>query len=422
MTYLLYFYTDVLQISAAAAAGVMFVARLVDAVTDPMMGAIAERTRTRWGRLRPHILFGAIPMGVVAVLTFTVPPFGDTGKVWWAYITYIAFGIAYTVITIPYSALSASLTADHHERTILSTVRMAFAFAGGLVISSGMPKLVGTFADEAAGYQITMVVFALVATALLWLTVWQTAERVTPPASQRLSLRDSLSAVIHNPPLVVVMVMFTCGMLSFTIRQAVAAYYFKYNLGRPDLIGDWFLVTMPIMFVGLIFTPMLARRFGKSGGILIGAIVTIFCGIGMYFTPYEEIELIFMWGALMALGGTPIAVLGWAMLPDTVEYAQWRLGVRADGAIFSVSSFFQKLAKTLGGAGVAAALASVGYMANTDQSATSLATIHNMMTLAPVAIMLVLIIAAMNYRLDGHTHTRIVAELRSREEAAASGS
>jgi GPH family glycoside/pentoside/hexuronide:cation symporter len=422
MTYLLYFYTDVMGISAAAAAGVMFVARLVDAVTDPMMGAIAERTRSRWGRMRPHILFGAVPMAIVAILTFTVPPFGETGKIWWAYLTYTLFGIAYTVISIPYSTLSASLTSDHDERTVLSTIRMAFAFAGGLVISSGMPKLVGMFPDEASGYQSTMMIFAVIATALLWFTVWQTAERVTPPEAQKLTLRDSLNAVIRNPPLVVVMVMFACGMLSFTIRQAVAAYYFKYNLGRPDLIGDWFMVTMPVMFVGLLFTPMLAKRYGKQGGIMVGAIVTIFAAAALYFTPYDRIELIFLWGAVMALGGTPIAVLGWAMLPDTVEYAQWRLGVRADGTIFAVSSFFQKLAKTIGGAGVALALSGVGYVANTAQSATSLATIHNLMTLAPIAIMVVLITAATSYRLDGHTHRRIVAELQAREQTASAGS
>ncbi len=143
MTYLLYFYTDVFGISAAAAAGVMLVARFVDAVTDPMMGIIAERTNSRWGRLRPYMLFGAIPLGVVSVMTFTTPDLDADGKLWWAYLTYIGFGIAYTIVSIPYSALTASLTADHHERTVLSTVRMACAFGGGYVISAGMPALVG---------------------------------------------------------------------------------------------------------------------------------------------------------------------------------------------------------------------------------------------------------------------------------------
>ncbi|MCZ6656135.1 MAG: MFS transporter [Gammaproteobacteria bacterium] len=411
MTYLLYFYTDVYGISAAAAAGVMLVARFIDAVTDPLMGVLAERTQSRWGRLRPYMLFGAIPLGVFAVMIFSSPDLDADGKLWWAYLTYIGFGIAFTVVSIPYSALTASLTADHHERTVLSTVRMACAFGGGYVISAGMPALVGLFDSEAQGYQWSMVLFAVIATLLMWVTVWQTRERIQPPKTQKLALTDSLKAVFLNPPLLIVMVLFTCGMLSFTIRQAAAIYYFKYNLQRPDLIDTWFAITMPIMFVGLIFTPRLADRYGKSGGIMIGAIVTIFAAIGMYFTPYSNIEMIFVWGGLLALGGTPIAVLGWAMLPDTVEYAQWRLGVRADGAIFAMSSFFQKLAKTIGGAGMAGALAWSGYVANVDQSAASLAAIHNLMTLAPAGIMVIMILAARMYRLDGPTHARIVAEL-----------
>ncbi len=413
MTYLLYFYTDVYGISAAAAAGVMLVARFVDAVTDPMMGIIAERTNSRWGRLRPYMLFGAIPLGIVAVMTFSTPDLNAEGKLWWAYLTYIAFGIAYTIVSIPYSALTASLTADHHERTVLSTIRMACAFGGGYVISAGMPALVGLFDTEAQGYQWSMGLFAVIATMLLWVTVWQTRERIQPPKTQKLSLSDSMKSVFLNPPLLIVMVLFTCGMLSFTIRQAVAIYYFKYNLQRPDLIETWFAITMPIMFVGLVFTPWLADRYGKSGGIMIGAIVTIFAAFGMYFTPYDNIEMIFVWGGLLALGGTPIAVLGWAMLPDTVEYAQWRLGVRADGAIFAMSSFFQKLAKTIGGAGVAGVLAWSGYVANVDQTETSLAAIHNLMTLAPAGIMVIMILAARAYRLDGQTHARIVAEINA---------
>ncbi len=258
-----------------------------------------------------------------------------------------------------------------------------------------------------------MGLFAVIATMLLWVTVWQTRERIQPPKTQKLSLSDSMKSVFLNPPLLIVMVLFTCGMLSFTIRQAVAIYYFKYNLQRPDLIDTWFAITMPIMFVGLVFTPWLADRYGKSGGIMIGAIVTIFAAFGMYFTPYDNIEMIFVWGGLLALGGTPIAVLGWAMLPDTVEYAQWRLGVRADGAIFAMSSFFQKLAKTIGGAGVAGVLAWSGYVANVDQTETSLAAIHNLMTLAPASIMVIMILAARAYRLDGQTHARIVAEINA---------
>jgi sugar (glycoside-pentoside-hexuronide) transporter len=411
MTYLLYFYTDVFGLSAAAAGGVFLVARVVDAVTDPLMGGIAERTSSRWGRLRPHILFGALPLGAIAVLTFTTPDLNDAGKLWWAAVTYVAFGIAYTVVCIPYSALTASITADHHERTLLTTVRMGCAFAGGYVISVGMLPLVGLFETETAGFRWAMVIFASVATVLLWLTVANTRERVQPPASQKLTARDSFRAVFANPPLLIVIVLFTGGMLSFTVRQSVTLYYFKYNLGREDLIALFFGITLPVMMVGLLAVPRLAAAVGKAGGIVVGALVTIAGSVGLYLTPYDAVTWVFVWSCVTALGGTPIAVLGWAMIPDTVEYAQWKLGLRADGAIFGFASFFQKLAKALGGAGVAGALALAGYVANVEQSEASLRAIHNMMTLAPALIMLVMVAAARAYRLDAATHQRIVQEL-----------
>lgn len=418
MTYLLYFYTDVFGLSAAAAAGVMLAARFVDAATDPLMGAIAERTRSRWGRLRPYLLFGALPLGACAVLTFSAPDFGASGKLWWAYLTYIAFGLAYTVVVIPYSALTASLTADYHERTVLSNLRMACAFAGGLAVAVGMPVLVGRFDSEAAGYGWAMLLCAVLATPLLWLTFGMTEERIQPPPTQRLPLSRSLQAVFRNPPLLAVVAMFSFGMLSFTVRQAVAIYYFKYNLERPDLIEEWFLATLSIMFIGLLFTPRLASRFGKAGGIMAGALVTIVAALGLHFTPYGQIELIFVWGCLMALGGTPIAVLGWAMLPDTVDYAQVRFGIRADGAVFAISSFFQKLAKALGGAGVAAALALAGYVANAEQSPAALAAIHGLMTLAPAGIMLAMILAAALYPLNRQEHAKLIARLTAAEREA----
>ena len=418
MTYLLYFYTDVFGLSAAAAGGVFLVARVVDAVTDPLMGMIAERTRTRWGRLRPYLLIGAIPLALITILTFTIPDLDASGKLVWAYVTYIAFGVLYTVVSIPYSALTASITDNHHERTLLSTIRMGFAFAGGYVVSVGMLPLVGLFDNAAAGFQNAMVIFGVVATGLLVLTFNSTRETIQPPPSQHLSVADSLRAVFANPPLLIVIVLFTCGMLSFTVRQTVTLYYFKYNLGREDLIAAFFGITMPIMFVGLLAVPKIAERLGKAGGIVAGATVSIIGCLGLYLTPYDAIAWVFVWSCVVALGGTPIAVLGWAMIPDTVEYAQWRHGLRADGAIFSFASFFQKFAKAIGGAGVAGVLAWAGYMANTAQSAASITAIHNLMTLAPAGIMVVMIIAARFYRLDEARHAELVSALAARTEPA----
>jgi GPH family glycoside/pentoside/hexuronide:cation symporter len=203
MTYLLYFYTDVLGISAVAAGGVFAVARFIDAITDPLMGMIAERTRSRWGRMRPYLLFGAIPLGLISILTFTVPDLGEGGKLVWAYTTYIFFGLIYTVVTIPYATLTASLTADYQARTRLSTYRIGCAFAGGFMVSVGTIPFVGMFADEATGFQMLMVVFGLIATGLLWVT-FATTKEVLQPKQKEMSIKDSFRSITQNPPLMIV--------------------------------------------------------------------------------------------------------------------------------------------------------------------------------------------------------------------------
>lgn len=411
MTYLLFFYTDIMGLSATAAAGVMAVARIVDAVTDPVMGMIAERTRSRFGRLRPWLILGALPLGAITVLTFTVPDLDANGKLWWAYTTYLLFGILYTVVTIPYSALTASITSDYAARTKLSTWRMACAFTGGLTVSVGTMPFVGLFADRADGFQALMAVFAVIATGLLVTTFATTEERVTPAPEQQLTLKQSMQAVFLNTPLLIVIGIFSCGMLSFTVRQTLTVYYFSYNLERPDLIPWYFGSTLLVMLVGLASVPSLAARFGKSGALMLGGLLTIVACLGFYATAPEALGWVFFWGCLVALGGTPVAVLGWAMIPDTVEYAQWKLGVRADGSIYSMASFFQKLAKALGGAGVALALGMVGYLANQTQSVSTLESIHEMFTLLPLLLMFVLILLAWIYPLDEKTHARIKSEL-----------
>ena len=411
MTYLLYFYTDVLGISAAAAAGVFLVARLVDAVTDPLMGAIAERTRTRWGRLRPYLLFGAIPLGVITVATFTVPDLDESGKVIWAYTTYILFGIIYTVVTIPYATLTASIAPDYDGRTRLSTYRIACAFTGGFAVSVFTMPFVSMFESEAQGFQVLMVLFSIVATVLLFVTFKTTEEVVQPDRDKKISLAESVQAILKNPPLMVVIGIFSCGMLSFTVRQSATAYFFIYNVGDPSLIAWFFSVTLGSMLVGIWAVPMLAEKFGKAGATRLGAYLTIVGCIGFYFTAWTSIEQLFFWGCVVALGGTPVAVLGWAMIPDTVEYAEHKLGVRADGAIFSTASFFQKLAKTIGGAGAALVLGLAGYQANQVQSAQALDAIHGVLTLVPIGIMVILVVLTKIYPLDKSAHDQLVKNL-----------
>ncbi len=436
MTYLTYFYTDVFGLQASAVLGLLLVARLIDAVTDPFMGMLVDRTQSRWGSMRPYLLYGAIPMGILLVLTFTVPDLEGNAKLAWAYVTYILFGIAYTVVGLPYSTLTARLTQDYDERTRLSTIRMACAFSGGLVVSVITLWLVGLANNEADGFRYTMMLYAVIATLLLWLAFASSSqvrgadqayrsETPLPVAAPGASFseRYDFRPVTQNAHLWIVIGIFCSGMLSFTVRSAATPYYFKYYVERPDLIPTFFLVTLGMMVLGLAGVPKLAGAMGKTRALFVGAAVSLFgCGL-LYTMPPDAIAGIFISGCVISLGATPVAVLGWAMLPDTVEYAEWRHGVRADGLIYSTASFVQKLAKAAGGAAVAGMLATFGYVANTAQSEDAVQSIVGLMTWLPALMVLPLIGFALMHRLDEKTHRHIVHELKQRSTApSASGS
>ena len=415
MSFLLYFYTDIYGISAAAASGVFLVARQIDAFTDPLMGYICDRTVSRWGKFRPYILFGAIPLGLISIAVFTIPEFEELGKIIWAYVTYTLFGILYTVVTIPYAALTGVLTSEHDERATLSTFRMAGAFTGALVVSSFMLPTIAWFDNESIGFQMVMVIFSMGATILLWITFVGTKEQIDILEPEtKVDFKDAWTAVTQNPPLWIVITLFILGMLAFTFRITSTPYYFKYVMGAQELMAPFLTTTLLVMYAGLLGIPHAVKKWGKSRTIQIGAVVAMIGALGFYFNSPENVVMVFVWGCVLAIGGAPIAVLGWAMIPNTVEYAQHRHRIRADGMIYSTATFFQKTGKTIAGASVPAILAITGFVANEAQSQQALNGILISMALIPFGVNVVLFVVSRFYKLDSEAHAEIVDELRKR--------
>jgi sugar (glycoside-pentoside-hexuronide) transporter len=412
--FLLFFYTDVFGLLPAVAGSVLLVARLSDALTDPLMGVLADRTRTRWGKLRPYLLFGAIPLGIASVLLFSVPSGSGAVKTAYAYATYILYGVCFTVITIPYSALTAAITADSQERTVLSTFRIGFATLGGGIVAVVTPGLVAMFADPATGFQTLMAVYSVLGTAMLWFCFATVSERVKPAEDSQAHPRDILRIFRSAGPLWILMLVFVLGSVSFTLQTGAKLYYFKYNLGREDLWGV-FLLSMAIpAFLGIIAAPAIGRRLGKAGGMVACSLVSMASGLGIYFTPYDQLPAIFIWSMIGAVAGSPVGVLTWSIIPDTVEYAEWKSGIRAEGIVYAVAGFFQKASGALGGALSGMILAATGYVAGQVQTETALTGILSTITIVPIAFGAAAVIALMFYRLDSDTHARIVTELEER--------
>ena len=417
LLFLLFFYTDVAGIAAATAASIFLVARVVDAVTDPVMGVIADRTRTRWGRFRPYVLAGGPLLAVMGVATFTSPDLSPEGKVLYAYVTYILFGIAYTVVSIPYSSLTSALTENSHERTVLSTYRMAFAMLGGLLVAAMTTPLVAAFGGGADGFQMTMVVYGLLACVLLAITFFTTRERKFAHEDVP-GVRQIVRALKAGGwPLALLIFAFWMGMMAFTVRSAAIIYYFIYNVGQEDLVPVFMVSVAVFNFIGIIIVPAFGKRLGKRATYLLGAFGGCLSGVALYFTPTDQIAMIFVVsciGAIMFAGPT---VMAWSMLPDAVDYAELRSGVRADGAIYAATSFFQKMAMAVGGAGAALILSFTGYVPNVAQAPEALGGILFMVALGPVVLFVLGAIAMLFYTLTDDKFSEVSTALAEQRAA-----
>lgn len=265
-SYLSYFYTDIFGISAAAAGTMFLVTKIVDAFTDPAMGAIADRSNSRWGKFRPYLLFGALPMAGAAILTMSTPDLGDTGKIIWAYATYTMMMLCYTILSTPYSSLAGVITADATERNKIFGWRFFFAYFTGIIVGAFTPGLAEYFANgnEAHGWKMTMVLYSSVATILFLITFATTKERIQPPKGQVTKPIDDIKDLLNNRPWIILFILAMIIMMTIVFRGSSATYYFKYFVERPDLMGAFIGVQMAAYAVGCLLSPYLTRLMDKA--------------------------------------------------------------------------------------------------------------------------------------------------------------
>lgn len=413
MFYLLYFYTDVFGLSAAAAGTMLLITRIWDTVNSPIIGLIADRTETRWGKFRPYIIWGAIPFGVFGVLTFTTPNLGPAGKLIYAYVTFTLMMTIYTVVNLPYSALLGVITPNSEERTILSTYRFIFAFIGAITVQYLTLPLVGLFGhgNRAHGYQITMAVFSTLAVILLLITFFNTRERVHPPHGQRNSIRADLQDLAHNRPWLILFVVSFLTVGNFSVRSATTLYYFKYYVGDAHKAPGFMVGGSIFLMLGIFCTHWLNRRFKRAplyaGLLIIDAIVTS-C---FYLAGPHDWVLMYGLNFLATLFIGPTTVMIWAMYADTADYSQWRTGRRATGLIFSAAMFAQKVGGALGSAATGWVLAYYGFKANVTQSPHTLQGIRLLMSLYPSAFAVLASMIVLWYPLDREYMRHIGHEL-----------
>ncbi|SHG38480.1 MFS transporter [Massilia sp. CF038] len=418
-TFLLIFYTDVFGLTAAAAASMMFIIKIINAFTDPMIGALADRTSTRWGKFRPFLMWGALPLAGAAVLTYTTPDLSGDGKLVWAYCTYLLMMVCYTCINIPYNALSGVMSSDPQQRTSINGLRFIFAFGGSTLVTAATPWLVRALggADVQRGWQLTMIVWGVAAACLFAVTFFNTRERIAPPPGQKSDVMQDIRDLTRNGPWVVLFFLALIIMVTITLRGTTAAYYFKYVVGRPELIASFIPAYMIAASIGAALTPVMTRFVDKKRLMIILMSLTTLLSCGFFFVPSDQVALMYVLQVAMGFVLGPKSPLAFSMYADTADYNEWRTGRRATGMTFAAATFSQKLGTAVAVAVIGSIFTALGYVPNATQSAGSQEGIVWLMSFIPALFALLAVLCMFFYQLDGKKLAMVQAELLERKAA-----
>jgi GPH family glycoside/pentoside/hexuronide:cation symporter len=399
------------------------------------MGVLGDRTKTRWGKFRPYLLWFAVPFGIISTLTFTTPAFSPNGKLIYAYITLCLMMMVYSAINIPYSALLGVISPDSQERTSASSYRFAFAFGAGLVVQYSTLYLVDYFgrvkpdmggvilsAAKAHGYQLTMGIYAIAATALFFLTFALTRERVQP-FHEKSTLSQDLKDLVTNVPWLILFGIGTLTVCAVAIRSGAILYYFQYYVGNEKLAASFMVAGTLMSLLGTIAIHHVTRFAGRKATYIgLAVLGALFLAVSFWVRP-EQVMLMFVFQVLYSAVTGPTSAVLWAMFADSADYSEWRTGRRATGLVFSAAGMSNKLGWAIGGPVTVWMLAQFGYRASVAQTPHALHGILLLFTFIPAVAFLLTGVGLFFYPLNEVRMKYLQGELQARQakgEAAAS--
>lgn len=399
-SYLTIYYTDIVGLAPAIVSVIMMGARIWDAINDPMMGAIAERTRSKFGRFRPYIAFGCPFLAIFAVLTFTNPfGGGSAAGAIWAAVTYIIAGMLHTLVNIPYAALSGVMTEDANQRNKINTSRNIGMNLGLVIVNALSAGLALRFSGEGAevanghGYMMTALIYAIISIPLFLIVFATAKEKVQPMhGTQAFSFKDTVNNLVRNKYLMIITLIMLLQMTAFMGRIAVTSYYVIYCLGSFTMIA--LIMTIPSLggIIGSFFVPFFAKRFGKRA-VLMGSMLIQAVGLlVIYFAPFDNITMVLVGCWIFGLFnvGFPMTL---SMVADSVDYMELKTGIRTDGTAYATYGLATKVGNAIGGSIGVLLLAAFGYVANAEQTVEAMNGINIVVNLIP-AILFILGAAA----------------------------
>jgi sugar (glycoside-pentoside-hexuronide) transporter len=364
------FYTDTFGLTPAQAGTMFLVVGLGAAAFNPVMGVIADRTHTRWGRFRPWLLWTALPFGIIGVLTFTTPDLSSTAKIVYAWVTYLLLRLVYTVNNVPYASLTGVMTDDPNERTSIASYRQIFANGAGFIVQSlaiPMVVLLG-HGSNARGYQLTMGIFSAVSVVLFLVAFAVTRERIEPDPKQDSSVMQDLSDLMKNGPWITLFLVTTFYFIALMIRGSVMLPYFKYCAGN-QIIFSWFNgFGLTALLIGVACSTALTKRLGKRTLFFWSMLLTGVLNISLLFFSATATTSIITLEVLRQFAFGCSGPLLWAMMGDVADYGEWKTGRRATATVTSGVVFALWVGLALGGAIAGWLLSFFGYVPNAIQT------------------------------------------------------
>lgn len=433
--YLMIFYTDVFGLPAAVVGTMFLITRIWDSAFDPIVGVVADRTHSRWGKFRPYLLWLAVPFGIIGVLTFVTPDWSPIGKLVYAYVTYSLMRMIYSAINVPYASLLGVMSPNPKERNTLSTYRMTFAYIGSFIALLLFMPLVNFFSgnskdlgDQQTGWTMAVVVIAILCIILFFGCFAWTKERVKPIKEAQNPLKEDLKDLFKNKPWWILLGAGVAALVFNSIRDGATVYYFKYFVVEEDyatvsffgmsfvLSGLYLALGQAANIIGVIAAAPVSNRIGKRNTYMWAMIIATVLSVIFYWFDKEDLIWMFVFQALISICAGSIFPLLWSMYADCADYSELKTGNRATGLIFSSSSMSQKFGWAIGTAITGWLLGFFGFQANAVQSEEAISGIKMFLSFLPAVGTILSVVFISMYPLTEKKMKDITTELECKRQ------
>lgn len=433
--YLMIFYTDIFGMPAAIVGTMFLITRIWDSAFDPIVGVVADRTHSRWGKFRPYLLWLAVPFGIIGILTFVTPDWTPTGKLIYAYVTYSLMMMIYSAINVPYASLLGVMSPIPKERNTLSTYRMTFAYIGSFIALLLFMPLVNFFSGNSkdlehqqTGWTMAVVVIAILCVILFFGCFAWTKERVKPIKEVQNPLKEDLKDLLKNRPWWILLGAGVAALIFNSIRDGATVYYFKYFVVEEEyatfsffgvsfvLSGLYLALGQAANIVGVIAAAPVSNRIGKRNTYMWAMIIATVFSIIFYWFDKDDLVWMFVFQALISICAGSIFPLLWSMYADCADYSELKTGNRATGLIFSSSSMSQKFGWAIGTAVTGWLLGFFGFQANTVQSEEAISGIKMFLSILPAVGTVLSVIFISMYPLTEKKMKDITTELEQKRQ------